>query len=190
MNDSGLKVTDYRPADIVLTRSSGWAGKLIRFGTQQRGEGRSMVSHAGLILDGSGTLIEAIFAGVQIHDLERCYQGREDLVSIWRPINISADERQQICDRATTYNGDTYGYGKIVLHTLDGLLGKLGIPPVFKRLSWLDDFPICSYLVAQAYADIGFEFGVSAKLASPDDIWDFVNCNPSKYICIRKLSKL
>jgi hypothetical protein len=190
VSDHGLKLTDYRPADIVLTRSFGWASKLIRFGTQRRGESKSVVSHAGLILDGSGTLIEAIFAGVQIHELERCYRGRDDLVSIWRPINISAEERQQICDRATAYNGSTYGYGKIVLHALDGLLGKLGIPPVFKRMGGLDDFPICSYLVAKSYAEVGLFFGVSAKLASPDDIWDFVNCNPSRYTCIRKLSKL
>jgi hypothetical protein len=174
----------------MLSRSSGWAGRLIRFGTQEAGEGESVVSHAGLMLDGDGSIIEAIFAGVQIHDLERCYGGREDLVSIWRPNNINEEDRQEICDRATLYNGDTYGYGKVVLHALDGILGKFGIYPLFKWMGGLDDFPICSYLVAQAYADVGFEFGVSAKLASPDDIWDFVNCNPSKYTCIRKLSKL
>ena len=36
---------------------------------------------------------------------------------------------------------------------LDGLVGKLGIPSFFGRLGSIDRFPICSYLVAHAYAE-------------------------------------
>jgi hypothetical protein len=35
-------------------------------------------------------------------------------------------------------------------------------------------YPICSWVVADAFAKVGKDFGVEVGMATPDDIWDFI----------------
>ncbi len=51
----------------------------------------------------------------------------------------------------------------------------------------MDDYPICSWLVAHAFACAGKDFGCEAGAATPDDIWDFVTTNADKYVRIHPL---
>jgi hypothetical protein len=50
--------------------------------------------------------------------------------------------------------------------------------------------PVCSWLVAQAYAKAGETFGVPPGAASPDDIWDYVTAHPKKYLMLHPLAPL
>ena len=37
----------------------------------------------------------------------------------------------------------------------------------------MDKYPICSWVVASSYGEVGENFGVKVGEASPDDIWDW-----------------
>ena len=54
----------------------------------------------------------------------------------------------------------------------------------------MDNYPICSWVVAHAFKKVEKHFGVAAGAANPDDIWDFVIENPDKYACVYPLKQL
>jgi hypothetical protein len=60
----------------------------------------------------------------------------------------------------------------------------------FRRLGRVKRYPICSFLVADAYQAYGYDFGVSVYAAQPDDIWDYVTENPDIYEVIYPLGYL
>lgn len=180
---------DFRAGDIVLTSSQRWLARLIRFGTRRRGESRTVVNHAGCIVDDGGTLVEAL-KWVEHHNIAQHYGGCKDRVAIFRPANIPEEDLEKIASEMWRHIGQSYGYAKIGLHVIDGLLGKLGIRPIASRLAVLDRYPICSHLVAIAYAEAGYNFNVRPQAATPDDIWDFVTADDSPYECVRELASV
>jgi hypothetical protein len=110
---------------------------------------------------------------------------RGKTIAVFRPKNVTRPEMDLIVRQV----GRRYGYHKLVLH----LLRKIKLPGKWALLNlgankWLsskvDRTPICSYIVAEAYAQVGLDFGVKASLATPDDIWDFCVSNPDKYSVI------
>jgi len=90
---------------------------------------------------------------------------------------VFKEERETIVRKAQTYVGRPYGVGQLIFHFLDWLL--LGAY-VFRRLG-SDKYPICSWVVAHAYAVVGKYFGQPPGAADPDHIWDFVVAKPDKY---------
>ena len=184
---SHMDVDKFQPADVVLTRSPSWYAKLIRFGTQRRGEGKTIFNHAGIIVDYEGTMVEAL-GTVKSHNIVDAYAGAKSSVAIYRPTNIPKADREVICDKARSYIGDSYGYGKIVLQAFDGVLGRVGIPPFFTRFVRFDDHPMCSYLDAMSFKAAGYDFGVKAHMATPDDIGDFCRLRTDFYMCVRFLA--
>lgn len=180
---------EFLPGDLVLTASTGWVGRIIRWGTQEHGEPRTLFNHVGMVVDHQGTIVEALTT-VEMHNIAEHYGGRGDRVAIFRPVNISYPTREQMATQIVDAVGQRYGYGKIALHVFDGILGKLPInlPPIFTRFAFVDSYPICSYLVARIYADYGLHFGINARFASPDDIGDFVTTDNAPYICIREFA--
>ena len=113
------------------------------------------------------------------HSLDAEYRDTGDQIAIFRPLNISNEERLRIAANANMYVGRGYGYGKIALHLI-------GLASIGSAKRW----PICSWLVARAYGDEGYGFGVSAKTATPDDIWDFCVSRPDRYQCVRSLGRV
>ena len=179
------------PADIFLTKGRGFISRGIRWFSQSIGEQRTQVNHVGIVVT-PGTIhtaevVEAL-SYVQKHPLWQAYgPPRNDDVSIYRPLNLDAAEKEQIIRVAKAQVGRSYGYMKIITHFLDWLL--LG-SYVFRRLTQDPHYPICSWLVAHAYAAAGKHFGVAPGAAQPDDIWDFVTGHPQTYQCIRPLTPL
>jgi len=108
---------------------------------------------------------------------------RAERLAIYRPLNLTEAERQLIVAEARAHVGEKYGWWKLLFHLLAKLTGKVW----FKRLLFLDDYPICSYLVGTAFQKAGLTFGVEGRSADPDDIWDFVTTNPEKYFRVRHL---
>jgi len=181
---------ELQPGDIFLTRGHGFLGAAIRFFTRSLGESRTRVNHTGLVVVG-GPAPDAIgveaLRTVQRHRLGDEYGGHPDDVSVFRPIALSRSQLKRVVARAESYVGRTYGYGKIVLHALDWALQGAY---VFRRLGQMDDYPICSWLVAQAYGAVGVHFGVDPGAASPDDIWDYVTSHPEEFARVRVLVPL
>jgi len=103
---------------------------------------------------------------------------RKDLVAVYRATNITEEQIKDIVAEAEKQVDKKYGYRMIVAHFLDWLF--LGIY-FFRGFVSGDKYPICSWVVADAFAEAGKDFGVEVGMATPDDIWDFVVNNPDKY---------
>ena len=180
-----------RPGDVFLTRGTGILSRLIRVCTQSFGESRSKVNHVGLVVEAGGfrdaMVVEALIK-VQRHALWSQYgPPKRDHVAVFRAKNVAPDEMTVIVAEAEEQVGKKYGFGKIVAHFLDWLC--FGIY-CFRRIARNGDYPICSWLVAHAYAKAGYTFGVAPGAANPDDIWDFVVSRPEYYECIVELGSL
>lgn len=190
--------------DIFLTRSDTWLGRAIRFAQRVPGEEPSQVNHVGVILSGDDYHPELRETAVSIEALwkvrrgyfRRFYgpgtEGERSLVAVYRDVTLTPAEREEIYLSSRLYAGRHYGVAKIPLHAADWAVSRLLGRNVhaFRRLARLDRYPICSWLVAQAYASTGRAFGVPAGCASPDDIWDFVTSHPEKYLEVHPLRRL
>ena len=183
---------ELRRADIFFTCGSSWISGAIRLFTRTLGESRTMVNHVGLVIeDGpikSAWVIEAL-SRVVSHPLWKSYGPPcKDCVAIYRPSHLSAEEVDRVVAEAKRHEGCKYGSMKIVAHFVDWLL--LGAY-VFRRFANMERYPICSWLVADAFKEVGQGFGVeSVGAASPDDIWDFIQKHGDMFDSVRPLESL
>lgn len=183
--------TLYQPGDIFMTRGESFISKCIRFFTRSFGEKRSKVNHVGIVVQ-EGVIrqciiIEARSRTRKIKLISAYGPPNRDKVAIYRPLNLSPDQLNIIVAEAEEQVGKVYGFLKIATHLLDWCLQGAY---VFRRLTNSGNYPICSWLVAHAFAKAGKNFGVAPGAANPDDIWDFVVENPDKYQCVRPLESL
>lgn len=174
----GVTWVQFEKGDVVLTRGSSWISRSIRKFTRSKGESDTKVNHVGIVVEGGSAqnamLVEALGKGVKRGYLWR-YAGVSDEIAVFRRVGLSDDDRGLLMARTRAYEGRAYGYLKLVTQWLDWAVGNRYI---FRRLTRMDNFPICSWLVANAYEDIGVSFGVPADAATPDDIWDHVVSSP------------
>jgi hypothetical protein len=173
----------YQPLDIFFTRNPTFLSRVIRWAEREPGEAKSEASHVGAIVS-NGPLkkvycIEAL-KKVRYHSLWSRYRGRGTM-TVYRPKNIEPDDVEEILWGLRRHVGDSYGYLKIGLHFLRKLTGNRN----WLKLSVLDRYPICSYLVATEFEAQGYDFGVKGRLATPDDMLDFCQANPDKWQCVR-----
>ena len=173
------------PGDIFLTQGTSFISRAIRFFSRTGGEPRTKVNHVGLVTRTDGTIVEAL-STVKRRNLS-AYRRKSDKVAIYAPLNVELDEVVAIVAKADSYVGRKYGYLKIVAHLIDWFLGGRYVA---RRFVSSDNYPICSWVVAQAYSDAGYTFGVEPGAASPDDIWDFIQANPDKFHEVHPLERL
>ena len=176
------------PGDIFLTKSSTWLGKAIRFFSRSVGESRTQVNHTGIFVS-SGEIneveiIEALQKTRRIK-FKDAYFNSPIEVCIYRFNGLGTYDKEVLVSCASKYVGDTYGYLKIIAHFLDWCLGGAYI---VRRLFFLNNYPICSWLVAQCYAMIGITFGVRPGAAEPDDIWDYIQANRAMFTEVSPLT--
>ncbi len=178
-------MSELQTADIVFFRGKSWISRQIRNFSRTGGEARTKANHVGIVVapgtERTAIVVEAV-STVKIHALGAAHLDTNEDVAVARPINLSTDKRGYIALEAARFINRKYGYIKILLHAMDRVLGGRYF---FRRLGRLKRYPICSYLVAQSFATIGKDFGVSVGHAQPDDIWDFVESNPDKYTVVR-----
>lgn len=179
------------PGDIFLTRGCGLLSKVIRYFTRSIGEKRTKVNHVGLVVQRgevkTAIVVEALHK-VMRHKLGLQYgPPKKDLVAVYRATNLTAEQVKDIVTEAEKHVGKKYGICMIVAHFFDWLF--LGIY-FFRRLIPGNKYPICSWVVADAFAEVGKDFGVEVGMATPDDIWDFVVKNTDKYKEIHPLKLL
>ncbi|MSR19878.1 MAG: hypothetical protein EXR91_02725 [Gemmatimonadetes bacterium] len=167
------------PGDIVLMKSGGLVGWAIRVFTRSIGERRTKATHSGVIVEALAT--------VKRHSLWTRYAGAHKEVAVFRPLNLAAADLAKVVAKAETYVGRRYGYLKLLAHWADWVLQGAY---VFRRLTNQDRYPICSWVVAYAYAEAGKHFGVEPGAATPDDIWDFVTENSDVYREVVALGRL
>ena len=182
------------PGDIFFTRGGAWISRAIRWAESRPGN-RGEVNHVGLVMTRAefpdSEVVEAL-RKVERHTLKSQYEGTGTAIAVFRPVNLTDAERIQILRYADEMVGRKYDYAKIALHLVDGLLGKVFRREVVfaRRIASADHGPICSWVVAQAYASAGFDFGVPGRAADPDDIFDFCTTHPEIYARVRDLIPL
>ena len=197
-----------QPGDIFLSRGTSLLSRAIRVCTRSFGEKRSKVNHVGIVVEAGGiqeaVVVEAL-SKVKMHTLWKqygnsCNHTKELLarrcftpprcstwIAVFRAKNVSPEEMGIIVATAKRQVDKTYGYFKIVAHLLDWCFSGIYFFRWFARNS---NYPICSWLVAHAYGEADYDFGVPREAANPDDIWDFVNEHPNYYDCIVKLAPM
>ena len=182
---------ELKACDIMATRSKGRLGKLLRFFTRRIGESRTQVNHVGIIAHGGsleGSIVIEALSTVLHRPLWDGYGfDKAPDVVIFRPLNLTDGDRVVIRVAAEQYVGRKYGKLKLLAHLGDWVLQGAY---VFRRLARMDKYPICSWVVAHAYASAGKDFNVEAGAATPDDIWDFCTAHPEKYAVIVPLGNL
>jgi len=183
---------ELRAGDIFLTRGNAIISRLIRFFSRGIGEKRTMVNHVGLIVE-PGVLRAAVgVEAIRFVTRRALWLGygppKTDSVAIFRANNLTDDDIKKITDRALSMVGARYGWFKIVVHLLDWcLLGAY----VFRRLVPGKRYPICSWLVADAFSAADKNFGVRPGEAEPDHIWDYVNSTEhGHYVQVYPLKRL
>lgn len=175
------------PGDIFVTKGDSFVSRAIRFFSRTGGESRTQVNHTGLVTVGgnqaTAVIVEAL-TKVRRRTMASYATSLNTEVAVFRPLNVSGKDLETIVARANGYVGRSYGYLKIAAHFGDWCLGGRYF---FRRFVSSDRYPICSWVVAQAYSDAGFTFGVDPGAADPDDIWDYCTSNPDKYQVVHPL---
>ena len=180
------------PCDVFLTRGQSFISRAIRRFTRSIGESRTKVNHVGIVVEQgtvhSSWVVEALTT-VKRNRLGRYASSKRTEVAVFRPVNLSDEERDLIVEKANSYVGRKYGWFKVAAHLADWCLAGAY---VFRRLAKSDNYPICSWVVAYAFLEAGKDFEVDPGAASPDDIWDFVSDpeNADKYQQLRGLAPI
>lgn len=195
-----MNETKYQVGDIFLTRGDNFISRAIRVFTRSDNESRTMVNHVGVVVENAQTnplIIEALSPVVKKRRLMDAYgKPRSSRVMVIRPRyeTLTPDNelaqsihKYTVAVTALEYEGKKYGHVKLVAHFLDWCLGGRY---VFRRLARMDDYPICSWVVAYAADSVGWDFGVEPNGCSPDDVYDHWYANPDKYHLVHTLRKL
>ena len=177
MRYSILASVHVEPGDIVFFKGTALISRAIRWLSRSWGEAKTETNHVGIITSPVRLPLPLAFVTealhrVQTHLLWNAYANTGTEVSVYRAKNLTKRVRNRLAVKARMHEGLRYGYFKIFLHYLDArLLNGLFF---FRRLAFLKKRPICSYLVAAVYAELGLNFNVDSFQAQPDDIWDHV----------------
>ncbi len=168
--------------DIVHVQGRSLFSRIIRWVTKSSTEKLSWSSHSALVVK-VGSSIEVIdTAGVQV--VVRSIQSFEILKSrvlVSRvPGGLSASQKEMLVKKALEYEGRLYGAFKLLAHALDRFFDNRY---VFRRLATMDQYPICSWIVAYCYKRVlGLLFGGLPNAVQPDDILDY--CMASRWTCV------
>lgn len=150
MRNSGKKVV-LKPCDVFFTRGVGIISRMIQVLTRSFGESRTMVNHVGLVFE-EGPVDTAVILearnSVNRGTFSEVYRTRDDLIAVYRPLNLTDEEKNKILSAAETLEGREYSYLKLIAHFLDWCF--LGIY-LFRRFANDPYYPICSYLVASHF---------------------------------------
>jgi hypothetical protein len=157
--------------DVVHVQGRSLISRMIRWFSRARGERPSWASHSAMVLR-VGDRIEIVEAlrKVVVRPISAYARTRSRLLVCRKPGGLDPDQKQRIVEKAQQYRGRNYGFGKILAHALDRFFNNRY---VFRRLARMDDYPICSWLVAFVYdRALGHRFGVPPNAAQPDDLLD------------------
>lgn len=175
------------PGDLIFVRGKSIVSHLIRWAERRRGEKESWASHICGI--GLGiNVVEALSRVVSTKLLRWTLKNRTSDYEIWRKTDLTPDLRLRVAKSAEKYIGRKYGVLKILFgHLPDALISKiLGKDKFwFRRICRMKDYPICSWVWAWAYWQIGYVFGTPPAYASPDTMRDHVIVE-SNWKCIHR----
>jgi uncharacterized protein YycO len=155
----------YQAGDFVLVKTKSFNAKLIRFGqwVRFRGDDRRYIgwTHAALIVNDDGALVEAVGHGVRRSNLS-AYQAADYAIVNTAAIVGPADRAEAVAF-AEWCVGEQYGYLTILSVSIAMLTGS-------KLIFGVDGQNICSGLVARALERTRAIFQRSSSHISPADL--------------------
>lgn len=157
--------------DVIHVQGQGVLSRLIRWFSRANEEEPSWASHTAMVLR-AGERVEIIEARkkVIIRPLSEYATTNSKILACRKPGGISEQEKEKMIEKAEHYHGMKYGVPAIIMHALDRIFNNKYI---FRRLVKMEDYPICSWVVAYVYQRVlGYQFGVQPDAAQPDDILD------------------
>jgi hypothetical protein len=159
--------------DIVHVQGGSIFSRAIRWVTRSSAEAPSWASHTALVLEVASKVmvIDTVGIRVRVRHLSANSFSRSKVLVSRVPGGLSAQQKESITAKARNYEGRLYGVFKLLAHALDRLLDNHYF---FRRLARMDDYPICSWIVAYTYQrSLGLMFGCPPNAAQPDDILDY-----------------
>jgi len=166
----------FQAGDIVLFRGKSWLSRTIRFHTREKGERISIFNHVGIMID-DHYLVEAL-RKVERTSINDAINDNTQLIAVFRNNHLDYSDKHQLSLYAQRQVGKKYGYLKILGHAGDYWLSRILRTEVtwMRKLFRNGRYPICSWLVAYAYARVcGKEFNEThPSYCQPDDIADEV----------------
>jgi hypothetical protein len=148
--------------DVILVRGSSWLAHGILAATG------NTVSHVGLVISVDPPIcIEALtrvktnLLAVTIGNVEKAYVGSDP--------TLSDVERNAIVAKALTLSSASYGWTELALQLADAAFHSTW--PTDHLSFELRKHPICSFLVATAYACVGRSFDKESQSVTPADCY-------------------
>jgi hypothetical protein len=169
----GETVVKPQPGDFLLTHSSDFSSKLIRWGQSIRYHGPTVGfahwCHAAMFVDTSGEIVEAILSGVQQRNVS-VYKDTE--YHVIRLTEATDKERSHAVAFAEHCLNDRYGYITDLSLMFSLLTGR-------KFFFGEDGQMICSGMVARALERTGAIFQYDSWHMLPADVADAFNVLPT-----------
>ena len=168
------------PGDIVAVRGRGWlADGIIK---AEYGDGMppyNAVSHVGLLVAGDPipVVIEALNQ-VVTDPLDVTLAGCARAF-VLHDKSLNENQRRAIIAKACTFSAKSYGYLDLFAQWLDANTGTTWWTD--RMSGYLGHWPICSFVVAEAYSAVGLDFGVDNASCKPSDIMEFATKHPEIY---------
>lgn len=159
----GDAATDFEPGDFILTHRKKFISRMIRVAEKIRGRDRkySYWSHAAVIVDKDGSLVEAETKGVVLSPLSKYQPEEYHLVHLGD--SADANDRRQVAAFAKSLVGQPFGFLDMFSVTLSLLTGaKLNIS--------YESHLMCSALVARALERTSAIFGDEPAHMLPADL--------------------
>jgi hypothetical protein len=159
----------YQPGDIVcFIGAKHWVSRLINRLQRSTGEQPTSCHHVAMVIDETnGIPVPRIVEAVGRVRVRRIKQNEN--TKIYRFRGLSETQRTCLRRRAWSWKGARYSYGKIALHFLDWVFGTY----FFRRLAFMKNRPICSYLVARLFEECHIYIPWNSDTVQPDDMMDY-----------------
>ena len=160
--ESDKEAQEFEPGDFILTKSKGLVGWLIRTGQLIRFKGKhAKWTHAALIVNKEGELIEALGKGVVRSHLSQYKKNEYHLIRLGEMADDK--DRQKMVNFAEWCLRYDYGHLTIISISLCLITG-------WKFLFGMDNRIICSALVARALERTKLIFDKNPSFIMPADL--------------------
>ena len=160
---------EFQSGDIIAIRGSGWLPDNICKATH------SEVSHVGLVIGTSPTIVIEALWRVKTNPIAVTINNAEKVWCIRYP-NLTDKNRVDLVQAALKFSADDYGGFDLVLQLADAAFKTKWFTENIGK-TFLNHFPICSFLVAAAYRQIGITFSSTDWSVTPSDIMNFALLN-------------
>jgi hypothetical protein len=166
----------FKPGDLVFVEGNYFfISDIIKFLSKKRSEDITFATHImGFVSETE--IVESDIVSRKFTFDKNTYPYKFE---VYRYEHLGEKDLEIIVNKALSYVNKKYGYFKILTSFLDMCLEKIFNKKIFlfRKLNNNDNYPICSWIWADAYRDVGITFDVELEMADPDSMHDYVKNN-------------